>query len=100
MPHHARMNTVTSSAALMSGDAASMEFTPDQMLAMGQAVLERSVAHIASLSRQPSRGDVQAAELCRALREAAPEQGSDVAPLLDLLFDELIPRSFTTPSPG
>ena len=100
MPHHARMNTVTSSAALMSGDAASMEFTPEQMLAMGQAVLERSVAHIASLSRQPSRGDVDAAELCRALREVAPEQGSDVAPLLDLLFDELIPRSFTTPSPG
>ncbi len=81
-------------------DAATMEFSPAQMLAMGQAVLERSVAHLATLASQPSRGDMNVAELCRALREVAPEHGEEVEPLLDLLFRECIPRSFTTPGPG
>lgn len=70
------------------------------MLAMGRSVLERSVAHLASIGSQPSCGDVDAAELCRSLREPAPEAGADLEPLLDQLFNELIPRSFTTPSPG
>ncbi|HEY5491796.1 MAG TPA: aminotransferase class I/II-fold pyridoxal phosphate-dependent enzyme [Gemmatimonadaceae bacterium] len=83
-----------------SADAASLEFTPGQMLAMGRSVLERSVAHLASIDSQPSCGDVDAAELCRSLREPAPEMGAELEPLLDQLFNELIPRSFTTPSPG
>jgi aromatic-L-amino-acid decarboxylase len=82
------------------GDAASLELTPAQMRAMGQAVVERAVAHLASLDRQPSRGDIDAAELCRALREPLPEHGMALDPLLDQLFDDLIPRSFTTPGPG
>jgi aromatic-L-amino-acid decarboxylase len=81
-------------------DPANLELTSEQMLAMGRSVVARSVAHIASLDRQPSRGDVDAAALCRSLREPAPEQGTDLEPLLDLLFHDLIPRSFTTPSPG
>lgn len=84
----------------MSADAAAMEFSPDQMLAMGHAVVARSVQHIATLDEQPTCGDVDAADLCRALREPAPEHGSDFEPLLDLLFRDLIPRSFTTPGPG
>ena len=84
----------------MTTDAAAMEFSPDQMLAMGRAVVERAVAHIAALADQPARGDVNAADRCRALREPPPEQGADLEPLLALLFDDLIPRSFTTPSPG
>jgi aromatic-L-amino-acid decarboxylase len=81
-------------------DAATLEITPDDMLAMGQAVVERAVAHLGSLDRQPSRGDIDAAALCRALREPLPEQGVALDPLLDQLFDDLIPRSFTTPGPG
>jgi aromatic-L-amino-acid/L-tryptophan decarboxylase len=70
------------------------------MRAMADAVVERCVAHIASLDRQPVCGDVDAAELCRSLREAAPERGVALEPLLDRLFEEWIPRSFTASSPG
>jgi aromatic-L-amino-acid decarboxylase len=83
-----------------SADAASLEFTPGQMLTMGRSVLERSVAHLASIDSQPSCGDVDAAELCRSLHEPAPETEAALEPLLDQLFNELIPRSFTTPGPG
>lgn len=48
----------------------------------------------------PSRGDVDAAEYCRTLREAAPEEGSALEPLLDHIFDDLVPRSFNTTGPG
>ena len=70
------------------------------MRAMADDVVGRCIGHIASLDRQPSCGDVDAAALCRALREPAPEHGADLAPLLDTLFRDLIPRSFTAPGPG
>src|SRR3990170_1805688 len=41
-------------------DPADLEFTPDDMRRMGNAVIERAVAHIASLGEQPIRGDVDA----------------------------------------
>ena len=81
-------------------DPAAMEFTAADMLAMGQSVVARAVEHIAALPQQPAIGDVDAADLCRALRESAPEDGSELEPLLDQLFDDVIPRSFTPPSPG
>ena len=84
----------------MPHDPANLEFTPDQMLAMGRAVVARSVAHLSTIGAQPICGDVDAAELCRSLREPAPEAGSELDPLLDQLFNELIPRSFTAPGPG
>ena len=67
---------------------------------MGRAALERCVDHIASLPEQPSRGDTDCADVCSALHEAAPEDGRDFESLLDRVFDELVPRSFTTPGPG
>jgi aromatic-L-amino-acid/L-tryptophan decarboxylase len=70
------------------------------MQAMGDAVLRRVVTHLSTIGEQPVRGDVDAAELCRAMREPAPEQGSALEPLLDALFDEWIPRSYNTASPG
>jgi len=81
-------------------DPADLEFSAEDMRRMGEAVLERSVAHLASIGDQPIRGDVDAAELCRALREPAPEAPLPLEPLLDRIFDELVPRSFTTPGPG
>jgi len=81
-------------------DLADLEFSASEMRSLGEAVLGRVVEHIASLPGQPVRGDVDAAELCRQLREPAPEHGSALDPLLDSLFRDWIPRSFNTASPG
>ena len=71
-----------------------LEFTADEMRRMGYATIERLVDHILSLETQPARGDVAAADLCRRLRESAPEQGVAYEPLLDQLLAEWVPRSF------
>jgi aromatic-L-amino-acid decarboxylase len=81
-------------------DAANLELTPGVMQAMGAEALSRTVAHLASIGTQPARGDVNAEALCRAMREGPPELGTDMSLLLGPLFDEWIPRSFTTPGPG
>jgi aromatic-L-amino-acid decarboxylase len=70
------------------------------MLAMGQDALGRVVEHIASLPDQPAVGDVLAEDLCRALREPAPEHGTALEELLDRLFGDWIPRSFNSAGPG
>jgi aromatic-L-amino-acid/L-tryptophan decarboxylase len=77
-----------------------LELSPEAMRAMAEEVVARCVDHLASVDRQPSRGDVDAAVLCRSLREGAPDQGLPLAALLDHLFTECIPRSFTTIGPG
>lgn len=77
-----------------------LEYTSDEMREMGRMVVERSAAHLAAIGEAPSCGDVDVAELCRSLRERAPEAGSALEPILDLVFDELVPCSFTTPGPG
>lgn len=81
-------------------DPANLEFTLDEMRRMGGAVLDRVVEHIASLPSQPAMGDVHADTLCRAMREAVPEEGSALETLLKPLFRDYIPRSFTAPGPG
>ena len=70
------------------------------MHAMGDSVLRRVIAHLATIGEQPVRGDVDAAAMCRAMREPVPERGSELNPLLDALFDEWIPRTYNTASPG
>ena len=68
---------------------------------MGEAVVARAVDHLARLREMPSRGDYTDVEaLCRAMRETVPEEGTALEPLLGQLFDEWIPRSFTTPGAG
>ncbi len=85
---------------MMTRTPTDLEFTPSQMRAMADAVVERCVSHIATLGDQPSCGDVDAGALCRAMKETPPEQGTALEPLLDRLFAEWIPRSFTAPGPG
>jgi aromatic-L-amino-acid/L-tryptophan decarboxylase len=77
-----------------------LELSPAQMRAMADAVVARCIDHIATLDGQPSCGDVDAAALCRAMREPAPEQGVPLDALLDPLFRDWIPRSFTAAGPG
>jgi aromatic-L-amino-acid decarboxylase len=81
-------------------DPADLELPADVMQRMGQAALSRVVDHITSLGRQPACGDTAAEELCRTMREPAPEQATPFEELLDPLFEEWIPRSFTTAGPG
>ena len=82
-------------------DPANLELSAAQMQSMGEAVLARSVAHLAALDESPACGDFTGIEaLCRSMRESAPEQGASLESLLDPLFDEWIPRSFGTPAPG
>jgi aromatic-L-amino-acid decarboxylase len=81
-------------------DPADLELPPDRMRAMGEAVLDRLIDHIAALEDQPACGDVRAEELCRAMREPPPERGMALEGLLDPLFRDWIPRSFNAASPG
>ncbi|HEY6843154.1 MAG TPA: aminotransferase class I/II-fold pyridoxal phosphate-dependent enzyme, partial [Thermoanaerobaculia bacterium] len=60
----------------------------------------RIVDHIASLPQQPARNVDDATEFARSLIEPLPKKGESFDKLLDFLFDEAIPRSFNTPSPG
>ena len=73
----------------MPTDPADLEFTADEMRRMGHATVERLVDHVLSLETQPARGDVDAADLCRRLREPAPERGVAYEPLLDRLLDRV-----------
>src|SRR5439155_9312454 len=80
-----------------------LEFSRDQMREMADQVVARCIDHIATLDRQPSCGDVdpaRAGDLCRSMREAAPERGTPLDQLLDPLFRDWIPRSFTSAGPG
>lgn len=81
-------------------DPAHLDYSPDEMRHLAREVVERVVAHLSTIDRQPARGNVDAADLCRAMREPAPENPTPLAALLGPLFDEWIPRSFTPPSPG
>jgi aromatic-L-amino-acid decarboxylase len=82
-------------------DPANLEFTPETMRAMGHAVVERAVAHIAGLGSMPSNGNFDGIEdLCRSLAEPEPLDGTTLDALLDPLFEQWIPRSFGTPGPG
>src|SRR5947208_10083581 len=78
-----------------------LEPSPEQMRAMADAVVSRSIDHIARAADQASCGDLTDAEaLCRALRETAPDAPVALEPLVDQLFRDLVPRSFTTIGPG
>jgi len=60
----------------------------------------RVVAHIESLPQQPTRNVDDATEFARGAIEPLPTKGERFENLLDFLFNEAIPRSFNTPSPG
>ncbi len=67
---------------------------------MAREVAERVIAHMASLPQQSASGDVRAEALCREMREAVPDRGMPLEPLLDDLFERWVPPSFTAPGPG
>jgi aromatic-L-amino-acid/L-tryptophan decarboxylase len=66
---------------------------------VGEA-MRRIVAHIESLPSQPAMNVEGATEYARTLIEPLPQRGESYEKLLDFLFDEAIPRSFTAAGPG
>ncbi|RKY18176.1 MAG: decarboxylase [Planctomycetota bacterium] len=84
-----------------ASDLADLDHTPEQMAAMGRAVLDMVVAHQKEVMHAPCRGGVQADDVCRAIRQPLPpEQGREIEEVLRPLFDDWVKRSFTTPGPG
>lgn len=62
--------------------------------------MKRIVGHIASLGTQPAMNVEGASEYARTLIEPLPQRGESYEKLLDFLFDDAIPRSFTAAGPG
>jgi len=58
------------------------------------------VAHIESLPSQPAINIDGATEYARTLIEPLPQHGASYESLLDFLFNDAIPRSFTAAGPG
>jgi aromatic-L-amino-acid decarboxylase len=84
----------------VTGPAPELEPDGPEMRRLVAAAMDRIVAHVESLPRQPSVDVEGAVERARSLREPLPEAGSDLEPLLDLLFDRAVPKSFNTAGPG
>lgn len=81
-------------------EAERLEPGPEEMRRLAEAALERIVEHVRSLPEQPAGGVPGGVELARELAGPMPEGGAAPEELLDLLFDEVIPRSFNAASPG
>lgn len=82
-------------------DLADLELDAGQMETMSHAVVARVIDHLSTLTSQPAHGDLDGiAEMCRALREPPPEEGSSLDSLLAPLFDDWVHRSFNSAGPG
>ncbi|HEX6095998.1 MAG TPA: aminotransferase class V-fold PLP-dependent enzyme [Thermoanaerobaculia bacterium] len=72
-----------------------------QMRQLVEQAMDRIVAHIESLPSQPAMNVEGATEYARTLVEPRPpERGESYESLLDFLFNDAIPRSFTAAGPG
>jgi aromatic-L-amino-acid/L-tryptophan decarboxylase len=71
-----------------------------EMRRLVDEAMRRITAHIESLPTQPAMNVEGATEFARTLIEPLPERGQSYEELLDFLFDEAIPRSFTSAGPG
>ncbi len=80
-------------------DADSLELDSAAMTQMGTAVLERVVEHLAGIEDAPGCGDLDAADLCRALRGPPPDAPRELDAILEPYFEQWVPRSYTAPSP-
>jgi aromatic-L-amino-acid decarboxylase len=79
----------------------SLELDAAAMRDLAEAALERVIAHIESLPRQPAWVDTApAVAAAKALVEPLPTAATPLAELLDEIFERHAPASFTTAGPG
>ena len=77
-----------------------LEPTADRMREMAKLATERVISHIESLPSQPASDIEGGYELARSLVEEAPESGTDIEELVDLVVDRLAAKSFMNAGPG
>ncbi|HYI12491.1 MAG TPA: aminotransferase class V-fold PLP-dependent enzyme [Thermoanaerobaculia bacterium] len=77
-----------------------LEPSAAEMHRLVDEAMRRIVAHIESLPSQPAMNVEGAAEYSRTLIEPLPRKGESYETLLDFLFNDAIPRSFTAAGPG
>lgn len=77
-----------------------LEPDASEMHRLVDEAMRRIVAHIESLPAQPAQNVEGATEYARTLIEPLPQRGEKYESLLDFLFNEAIPRSFTSAGPG
>src|SRR5687768_4498866 len=70
------------------------------MRALVDAVMDRLARFLDTLDTQPTADTAGAEEPARRLREPLPRSGRPLGPVLDLLFEQAIPRAFNPASPG
>ena len=70
------------------------------MRAMADLVVARCIDHIATLPTQALYGVNDVESLCVRMREPAPARGAELSTLLDQVFNDCVPQSFNTASPG
>lgn len=77
-----------------------LEPNGNEMRRLVDEAMRRIVAHIETLPSQPAQNVEGATEYARTLIEPLPQHGTPYETLLDFLFDDAIPRSFTAAGPG
>jgi aromatic-L-amino-acid decarboxylase len=81
--------------------SAPLELSPEAFRVLVDAATGRIERYLEALPRMRSAEPSVGAALAREIREAVPpEHGSAFEPVLDLLFDRVIPTSFCTAGPG
>jgi aromatic-L-amino-acid/L-tryptophan decarboxylase len=84
----------------MENPDTTLELTPDEMRRLVAQAMERIIAHIESLPQQLAVSIEGGTEAARRFVESLPEHGQPYSTLLTLLFEQAIPKSFTTAGPG
>src|SRR4051794_17611310 len=77
-----------------------LEPDADEMRHLVDEAMSRIIPHIESLPSQPASNVEGATEYARTLIEPLPQRGESYETLLDFLFNDAIPRSFTAAGPG
>ncbi len=77
-----------------------LELSPAEMRRLVDEAMERIVRFLETLPEQSSKDTEGAPELARQVVEPLPRGARDFQELLDLLFQQWIPKTFNTAGPG